>query len=101
MMGASTAPPGRGQWLSPPGTQTKAKPLVVRWVERVQSAGIRSVISLLDTAQHERYYGPQFGLHDQGLFGYLKAIGLVVVHYPLTDYQTSLQRLHAADRGGV
>jgi hypothetical protein len=64
-----------------------AKPLVVQWVERVQAAGIRSVISLLEVAQHERYYGARLGLQEHGLFGYLAGRGLDVVHYPLTDYQ--------------
>ena len=45
------------------------------------------MISLLEEAQHERYYGPQLGLHERGLFGYLTQVGLEVVHRPLTDYK--------------
>ncbi len=75
----------------------EAKPLVVRWVEVVRAAGIRSVISLLEEAQHERYYGAQLGLYEGGLFGYLAATGFNVVHLPLTDYrrpsETSLEAI--------
>ncbi len=67
-----------------------AKPLVIDWVQRIKSTGIRSIICLLVTAQLERYYGGSLGLHEDGLLGYYKSQGFHVRHYPLTDYQPPL-----------
>jgi hypothetical protein len=63
-----------------------AKPLVIRWVDRVEHAGITSIICLLENAQLERYYGSNMGLHENGLLGYYRSRRFHVRHYPLTDY---------------
>jgi|ADurb_Leu_02_Slu_FD_contig_31_882900_length_1524_multi_3_in_0_out_0_2 hypothetical protein len=65
-----------------------AKALVIAWVDHVVQAGFRSVISLMEEAQHERYYiRGGLNLHPEGLFGYLKERGLSVVWIPCKDYQ--------------
>jgi len=61
---------------------------VVRWVDRVVEAGFRSVISLLEEAQHDRYYvRGGINLHPCGLYGYYKSRGLRVKTFPCTDYR--------------
>lgn len=46
----------------------KAQPLVEAWVERVVASGFRSIISLLEVAQIERYYARGgMKLHKNGL----------------------------------
>ena len=66
----------------------EARTLVIEWVERVKSAGIRSVVSLLEVAQHERYYiRGGLDLHSEGLFGYYRSQGFEFCHVPATDYQ--------------
>lgn len=66
----------------------EAKPLVIYWVERVKSAGIRSVVILLEVAQHEKYYvRGGLDLHPEGLLGYYRSQGLAFCHVPATDYQ--------------
>ena len=64
----------------------EARPLVVEWVERVRSLGIRSIVSLLDHKQHEKHYRA-LDLHPKGLHGYYQSQGFCFVHIPLTDYQ--------------
>ena len=67
----------------------EAKPLVVDWVERVKSLGIRSIVSLLEEKQHERHYiRGGLDLHPDGLFGYYRSQGFDFCHIPLKDYQT-------------
>ena len=67
----------------------EARELVVEWVERVKSQGIRSIVSLLEETQHERYYlRGGLGLHPEGLFGYYRSQGFSFCNIPLTDYQT-------------
>jgi hypothetical protein len=77
-----------------------AKPRVLAWVERVVDAGFRSVITLIEEAQHERYYiRGGLDLHPKGLIGYLQSQGLEVVWLPCADYQRPpLCRMEAALR---
>jgi hypothetical protein len=64
-----------------------ARPRVVRWVERVRvEEKIRSIITLLEPAQLEKYYGASLGLNPAGLIGYYQSQGLSVRHIPATDY---------------
>ena len=66
----------------------EARPLVVDWIEQVKSLGIRSIISLLEETQHDRYYvRGGLGLHPEGLFGYYQSQGFEFRHLPMTDYQ--------------
>jgi hypothetical protein len=66
----------------------EARPLVENWTDRVIAAGFRSIISLLEVAQLERYYvRGGLGLHPDGLLGYYCSRGLDVVSIPCTDYQ--------------
>ena len=62
--------------------------LVVDWVKRVKSLGIRSIVSLLEEKQHEKYYiRGGLDLHPDGLFGYYGSQGFEFRHIPMTDYQ--------------
>lgn len=70
---------------------SEAKPLVIKWVDRVKQMGIQSIICLLEVAQLERYYGSGMGLHENGLLGYYKSHGFDVRHYPLKDYRRPSQ----------
>ena len=55
----------------------KAQPLVEAWVERVVASGFRSIISLLEAAQIERYYARGgMNLHKNGLIGFYESSGL-------------------------
>jgi hypothetical protein len=66
----------------------EARPEVERWVDRVVNAGFLAVISLLEEAQHERYYvRGGLNLHPGGLYGYFESRGLLVVRVPCADYQ--------------
>jgi hypothetical protein len=66
----------------------EARALVLNWVERIKNLGIRSIISLLEDAQLERYYiRGGLDLHPCGLLGYYRSQRLEVRHFPLTDYQ--------------
>lgn len=66
----------------------EAKPLVQAWVHRVVTGGFRSVISLLEEAQLDRYYvRGGLNLHPHGLLGYYESQGLQVKNLPCTDYQ--------------
>jgi hypothetical protein len=66
----------------------EARPLVEVWVDRVVQGGFRSVISLLETAQLDRYYSRGgINLHPNGLLGYYESRGLNVESIPCTDYQ--------------
>ena len=66
-----------------------ARELVVAWVKRVKCLGIRSIISLLEPAQHERYYVKGgLDLHPEGLFGYYRSQGFSLCHIPMADHQT-------------
>ncbi len=66
----------------------EALPAVESWVDRVVDAGFRTVISLLEEAQHERYYmRGGISLHPGGLYGYYESRGLRVMTVPCTDYQ--------------
>ena len=70
----------------------EARPLIVDWVERVKSLGIRSIVSLLEVTQHEKYYiRGGLDLHPEGLFGYYQSQGIAFCHIPLTDYQKPSQ----------
>ena len=63
----------------------KARPLVEAWVERVKSLGIRSIVSLLEEAQHQKYYiRGGLDLHPNGLFGYYRSQGFEFRHIPMT-----------------
>jgi hypothetical protein len=67
---------------------SEARPLVERWVDRFVEAGFRSVISLLEVAQLDRYYvRGGINLHPHGLLGYYESRGLSVESIPCTDYQ--------------
>jgi hypothetical protein len=66
----------------------EARLAVERWVNHMLNAGFQSVISLLEEAQHERYYiRGGINLHPGGLYGYYESCGLQVVAVPCTDYQ--------------
>lgn len=65
-----------------------ARPLVESWVDRVLEAGFRSVLSLLDVTQLDRYYvRGGINLHPHGLLGYYESRGINVESIPCTDYQ--------------
>jgi hypothetical protein len=65
-----------------------ARPLVESWVGRVVEAGFRSVISLLEVAQLDRYYvRGGINLHPHGLLGYYESRGLSLESIPCIDYQ--------------
>lgn len=77
-----------------------ARPLVVSWVDRLVKAGFRSVISLLEVAQLDRYYvRGGINLHPDGLLGYYSSRGVEVESIPCTDYQkpTDDQMRHALE----
>jgi hypothetical protein len=66
----------------------EARPLVVDWVERIKNLEIQSVICLLEPAQLDKYYiRGELNLHEHGLLGYYESQGLLVRHFPMTDYQ--------------
>ena len=66
----------------------EAKPLVIKWVERVKEMGIRSIICLLEDRQLDRYYvRGGLGLHEGGLLSYYESKGFQVQHFPMMDYQ--------------
>ena len=66
----------------------EARPAVESWVDRVVDAGFRTVISLLEEAQHERHYiRGGLSLHPDGLYGYYESRGLWVATVPCTDCQ--------------
>lgn len=66
----------------------EARPLVAAWVDRIIEEGFRSVISLLEAAQLDRYYvRGGINLHAHGLLGYYESRGLEVASVPCTDYQ--------------
>ena len=70
----------------------KAKPLVIEWVDRVQSLGVRSIISLLEDGQHEKYYiRGGLDLHPQGLYGYYGSRGFDFCTIPIVDSPKSLR----------
>lgn len=83
----NTPRPGRSPRPMP--LPKSARPLVVDWVNRVKSHGIRSIVSLLEEGQHERYYvSGGLNLHPDGLYGYYLAQGFEFCTIPLTDYKT-------------
>ena len=66
----------------------EARPLVISWVKKVRSLGIRSIISLLEEIQHEKYYiRGGLALHAEGLYGYYRSEGFEFCDIPMTDYQ--------------
>jgi len=67
----------------------EARPLVTKWVERIQrELGMRSIICLLEERQLDRYYvRGGIELHERGLLGYYESQDLAVRHFPMTDYQ--------------
>lgn len=66
----------------------EARTLVEVWVEQVRSSGIRSIVSLLEEAQHEKYYiRGGLELHPDGLYGYYRSQGFEFRHIPMADYQ--------------
>jgi hypothetical protein len=67
----------------PPG----AKPLIVKWVDRINQIGIRSIICLLENQQLGHYVRGGLGLHKNGLLGYYESQGFQVRHFPMTDYE--------------
>ena len=70
----------------------KAKPLVIEWVDRVQSLCVRSIISLLEDGQHEKYYiRGGLDLHPQGLYGYYGSRGFEYCTIPIVDSPKSLR----------
>ena len=70
----------------------KAKPLVIEWVDRVQSIGVCSIISLLEDGQHEKYYmRGGLDLHTQGLYGYYGSRGFECCVIPIVDSPKSLR----------
>ena len=70
----------------------KAKPLVIEWADRVQSLGVRSIISLLEDGQHEKYYiRGGLDLHPQGLYGYYGSRGFEYCIIPIVDSPKSLR----------
>ncbi len=81
----------------------EAKALVEAWVERVIRSGFRSIISLLEEAQLDRYYvRGGIGLHPKGLLGYYESRKLSVESVPCQDYQrpTAEQMLLVLDAFG-
>jgi hypothetical protein len=61
----------------------EAAPLVVAWIERISSAGIKSVICLLTPEQLGRYDNlPRIG---SGLLNAYREAGMVVLHIPVFD----------------
>lgn len=72
----------------PPSLPPEARPLVIKWVQRILDAGIRSVICLLESAQLKKYYiNGGLNLPGGGLLEYYRLQGLEVSHIPTTDYQ--------------
>ena len=70
----------------------KAKPVVIEWVDRVQSLGVPSIISLLEDGQHEKYYmRGGLDLHPQGLYGYYGSRGFDYCVIPIVDSPKSLR----------
>lgn len=70
----------------------RAKPMVIRWVDRVQSElGVRSIICLLQERDLDYYYVGA-GLHQGGLLGFYASRGLTVSHQPMKDYKPPEQR---------
>jgi hypothetical protein len=71
----------------------EARPLVIRWVQRIIDSGIRSVICLLEPAQLDRHYvRGGLALPGGGLLEYYRLRGLQVRHVGLTDYQRPTER---------
>lgn len=58
------------------------KPIVAAWCDRVQDAGIRSIICLLSHEQLELYADI-----PDGLLGYYRSRGFEVVSLPVEDYK--------------
>ncbi len=87
-------PPYGGRNPIPPA----ARPLVERWVDRVKGAGFRSIISLLEDAQLDRFYvRGGLGLHPNGLLGYYRARGFSAESIPCTDYEPpSVEKMNRA-----
>ena len=78
---------GRGKKLPP-----DAKPLVVEWVDRVKSLGIRSIISLLEDHKHHKYYiEGELNLHPEGLYGYYRSKGFECCVIPIVDSPRSVK----------
>lgn len=70
----------------------EAKPLIVKWVDRVKSLGIRSIISLLEDQQHEKYYiNGGLNLHPEGLYGYYRSKGFECCVIPIVDSPRSVK----------
>ena len=66
----------------------EACPLVVSWVKQVKSLGIKSIVSLLEERQHEKYYiRGGLELHAEGLYGYYRSQGFEFCDIPMTDYR--------------
>ena len=69
-----------------------AKLLVVDWVKRVKSLGIRSIVSLLENEQHEKYYmRGGLGLHPGGLYGFYRSQGFDLCAIPIVDSPRSVK----------
>ena len=72
----------------------EAKPIVVKWVDRIKGLGIRSIICLLEDDQLDRYYSRGgLNLHPSGLLGYYRQRSFRVRHLPMTDYQQPAKTL--------
>lgn len=70
----------------------ETKPLVTEWVELVKSLGIRSIISLLEEQQHEKYYiRGGLELHPGGLYGYYRSQGFEFCAVPIVDSPRSVK----------
>ena len=77
--------------LIDPGDQAEK---IVRWVDKIKTLGIRSIICLLEPAQLDRYYiRGGLNLHKSGLLGYYRKRNFSVSHIPMTDYQRPTKAL--------
>jgi hypothetical protein len=65
-------------------------PLIMNWIGRIRASGVQSVVCLLTPKQLERYAG----IHEGGLLGAYREVGLAVLHIPVFD------EVHPEDIGG-
>jgi hypothetical protein len=66
----------------------EARSEIVRWVNKIKTLGIRSIICLLEPDQLDRYYvRGGLNLHQSGLLGYYRKHGFSVSHIPMTDFK--------------
>lgn len=62
---------------------SEARPLVVRWVERIKQIGIRSIICLMHPKELRHY--DDLRLDPDGLLGFYRNQGFWVCHLPWPD----------------